>query len=74
MTAKFRYMTPLKTVKTLLDNLQKNPLKKPQDNQKNISFRKNIKNIVDIAMRNGGIHFLGQLSITFSLLNEIGKV
>jgi hypothetical protein len=39
-----------------------------------ISVCKNIKIYVDIAMRKGGIHSLGQLSNTISFLNEIGKV
>jgi hypothetical protein len=48
--------------------------KNPQEKQKVISFHKNIKINVDIAMRKGGIHSLGQLSNTISFLNDIGKV
>jgi hypothetical protein len=55
-----------KTAKTLI-KLSKNQ-------QKVISFHKNIKINVDIAMRKSGIHSLGQLSHTISFLNEIGKV
>jgi hypothetical protein len=48
--------------------------KTPQEEQKVISFHKNIKINVDIAMRKGGMNSLVQLSNTISFLNEIEKV
>jgi hypothetical protein len=70
-----------KTLKKLLKNCQKtiqkstkNPHKNPQENQKVISFGKNIKIIVDIVMRKGGILLLGQLSNTIPFSNEIERV
>jgi hypothetical protein len=68
---------PSKTVNKLSKTLQKstkNPNKNPQEKQKVISLHKNIIINVDIAMRKGGIHSLGQLLNTISFLNEIGKV
>jgi hypothetical protein len=66
-----------KTVKKLSKNttkIYKNPPKNPQKKQKINLFRKNIKINVDIDMRKGGIHSLGELSNTISFLNVIGKV
>jgi hypothetical protein len=84
MTAKFRWMTSrfkkiigfmTPSQKTCKKHNQK-PHKNPQENQKVISFRirTNIKINVDIAMRKGVIHSLGQLSNTIYFLNEIAKV
>jgi hypothetical protein len=44
----------------------KNPHKNPQEKHKVISFHKNFIINVDIAMRKGGTHSLGQLLNTIS--------
>jgi hypothetical protein len=60
-THKKQSKNPQKT----LQKFTKNPHKNPQENQKVISFCQNIKINVDIAMRKGGIHSLGQLYYFF---------
>jgi hypothetical protein len=55
---------PQKTIKNSQETVQKST-KNPQENQKVISFRKNIKIIVDTATRKGGIQLLGHCQILF---------